>query len=76
MSEYITVKELAEKWGLGARRVQLMCGEGLIPGAYKFAGVWAIPKDAERPVDGRVKTGEYKNWRQKGKVLDEGTSYG
>ena len=65
MSEFITVKETAEKWGIGERRVQLMCTGGLIPGAYKFSGVWAIPKDAQRPVDGRVKTGAYRNWRRK-----------
>lgn len=41
-----------------------MCADGLIPGAVKFGRSWAIPEDAEKPVDGRVTTGEYKNWRK------------
>ena len=28
---------------------------------------WAIPADVLRPNDGRVTTGEYKNWRKKNK---------
>ena len=26
---------------------------------------WAIPVDAERPVDGRITTGEYINWKKR-----------
>lgn len=44
-----------------------MCAEGHIPGAVKFGRSWAIPEDAEKPVDGRVTTGEYKNWRKSAK---------
>ena len=57
--DYITIQETAEKWGLKARRVQVMCQEGKISGAKRFGHVWAIPADAERPVDGRVKSGKY-----------------
>lgn len=39
--------------------------EGRIPGAAKLGREWAIPDKAERPEDGRVLTGEYKNWRNK-----------
>ena len=31
---------------------------GDIPGAVKMAGVWLIPKDAEKPIDGRTKKGK------------------
>ena len=65
MEGFLSVKETAEKWGITERRVQIMCLDGLIPGAYKFSGVWVIPEAAERPVDGRVKTGKYRNWRRK-----------
>ena len=58
------IKEIAEKWELTTRRVQKLCAEGKIPGASKFGRDWAIPKDAEKPVDQRVTTGEYKNWRK------------
>lgn len=59
MFEYMTVKEAAEKWGLSVRRVQLLCVEGRIGGAMKYASVWAIPKDAEKPKDERIITGKY-----------------
>ena len=65
MEEYITIKEIADRWEITPRRVQKMCAEGRIPRAKKFGRDWAIPADAEKPVDGRVTTGEYKNWRSK-----------
>lgn len=65
MDDYLTIKEIAEKWELTTRRVQKMCSDGKIQGASKFGRDWAIPKDAERPADGRITTGEYKNWRKK-----------
>jgi excisionase family DNA binding protein len=64
---YITVREAAEKWGLHVRTVQLMCSEGRIPGIVKFGRAWAIPSDSEPPQDGRVTSGEYRNWRKKKK---------
>lgn len=33
----------------------------------KFGRDWAIPRNADKPVDGRITTGEYRNWRKKGK---------
>ncbi len=65
MNGYLTIQETAEKWNLHTRRVQKMCSEGMIPGASKFGRSWAIPENAERPIDGRVTTGEYRNWRKK-----------
>lgn len=55
MFEFMTAKEAAEKWGISQRRVQVLCVEGRIVGAKKYASVWAIPKDAEKPKDVRVK---------------------
>lgn len=57
--EYITIKEAAEKWDLSVRRVQTICNEGMIQGVIKFGHAWAIPKDAEKPVDKRIKTRKY-----------------
>ena len=67
MDGFLTIKEVAEKWGLSTRRVQIMCSEGIIQGATKFGDVWAIPEKVERPPDGRVKSGKYRNWRRKNK---------
>lgn len=59
MFEYMTAKEAAEKWGISQRRVQLLCVQGRVIGAQKYASVWAIPKDAEKPKDERIITGKY-----------------
>lgn len=53
--EYISVPETAKKWGISERRVQKLCEENRIPGIAKFSRMWLIPKDAEKPVDGRRK---------------------
>lgn len=50
---YLTVKEVAEKWGLGTRVVALYCAENKIEGAVKRGNLWLIPEDARRPVDKR-----------------------
>ena len=55
--DWITTQQAAEKWGLGDRRVQTMCANGEIGGAIKLGRVWLIPKDAPKPLDGRVKNG-------------------
>jgi hypothetical protein len=33
----------------------LLCDKGLAKGAVKFGSVWAIPKSAKKPIDGRTK---------------------
>ncbi len=53
--EYISCAEAAEKWGISEKRVQKLCEIGRISGAVKFSRVWLIPKDTEKPVDGRRK---------------------
>ena len=34
--EYLTVKEIAEKWGISERRLQTMCKEGMVEGSKRF----------------------------------------
>ena len=57
--EFMTIKEAAEKWNLSVRRVQTICLEGSVPGAVKFGHSWAIPKEVEKPIDKRIKSGKY-----------------
>lgn len=57
--EYMTVKEAAKKWGLSVRRVQHLCVERRIDGAIKHASVWAIPQNAQKPIDERIVSGKY-----------------
>lgn len=57
--EYLRIEEIAQKWGIGVRRVQLLCSEGKIPGATRYGRDWMIPKDAQKPMDGRTKTARF-----------------
>ena len=54
--EYIKVSKAAEKWGISARRVRILCAEGKIPGVIRNGNLYMIPSDAEKPRDGRYKT--------------------
>ena len=51
--DYISIAEAAEKWGISRRRVQVLCAQGRIQGLERLGKTWAIPKDAEKPADGR-----------------------
>ena len=56
--DYMTLREASEKWGISTRQINYYCTEDRIPGTVKMAGVWLIPKDAEKPADGRTKQGK------------------
>ena len=47
--QYITVQEAAQKWGVTTRRVQMLCNEEKIKGAYRFGKSWMIPSTAVLP---------------------------
>jgi len=60
MTEYLSIRQIAERWGLSKRRVQVLCAENRIPGAIRIDSVWAIPINAEKPNDARIKSGKYR----------------
>lgn len=47
--EYMTVNEASQKWGVSARRVQILCAQGRVKGAMRFGPVWKIPQSAILP---------------------------
>ena len=53
--EFMPIKSAAVKWNLSVSSLQTICNEGMIEGAMKFGNTWAIPKDAVKPVDKRIK---------------------
>jgi hypothetical protein len=53
--DYITPKEASIKWSISERRIQKLCEEGRIDGVVRFGKVWAIPKRALKPADGRLR---------------------
>ena len=56
---YMSIKQTSEKWNLSHRWINDLCVEGRIPGAVKIGSYWAIPEDAKKPKDARIKTGRY-----------------
>ena len=54
-NRYITASQAAEKWNISQRRVQVLCSQGRIKGVFKLGDNWAIPFDAQKPDDDRVK---------------------
>lgn len=55
--EYLTVSEVAARWGVSARRVRLLCAQGKILGAVKEGRGYLLPADAVKPADGRKNRG-------------------
>lgn len=58
--DYISIKQLSEKWGISTRRIQILCRDGRISGVMRIANTWAVPADAEKPKDARVKSGKFR----------------
>ena len=59
--DYVGIEEVAKKWGLSKRFVQLLCANGRIEGATRLGRAWMIPKNAKKPVDGRTKAARAEN---------------
>lgn len=57
--EFLSTTQASEKWGISSRRIQKLCSEKRIPGALRIGNYWAVPADAKKPSDARVKSGKY-----------------
>ena len=53
LMEYIKASKAAEKWGISARRVRVLCAEGKIDGVIRKGNLYMIPENAVKPMDGR-----------------------
>ena len=60
MNGYVQAEEIAERWNVSIRQVQILCKAGKIDGAVKFDATWAIPEDAIKPTH----TGKFKPGRK------------
>ena len=49
--KYLSVKEVAYKWGITIRQVQKLCAAARIVGAKRLGEgkVWLIPDNADKP---------------------------
>lgn len=61
MRDFMTVQEAAIRWGVTERQVQVLCKSEKIEGVSRVGRNWIIPIDAEKPKDGRIKSGRYRN---------------
>ena len=59
--DYLKIDEVSEKWGISPRRIQKLCLDGKIDGAVRFGRAWMIPKNAQKPIDGRTKNAKQKS---------------
>ena len=57
--KYLSIRQTAERWGISTRRIQILCAEGRVLGAVRIDSSWAIPDDALKPKDARIKSGKY-----------------
>ncbi len=55
MIQYMSAREAAEKWSISQRRVSILCSESRIPNVAMLGNMWLIPRNAEKPVDARMK---------------------
>jgi Fic family protein len=55
---YIKVSQAADKWGISARRVRVLCAENKIAGVIRRGKLYMIPEDAPRPIDNRQFNGK------------------
>lgn len=47
--QYLSVVEMAKKWGVSERSVRNYCAHGRVPGAFLIGKTWNIPENAEKP---------------------------
>ena len=46
---YLSVAEIAKRWGVSERTVRNYCAAGKIPGAFLTGKTWNVPDNAQRP---------------------------
>lgn len=70
--EYLSASQAAKKWGISQRRVQVLCSENRIEGAFKVGEVWAIPDNIPKPEDSRFKKNKLdKKSKERGSTRNE-----
>jgi hypothetical protein len=58
MDGYVKAEEMALRWNISVRQVQLLCQNGKIKNASKFGNAWAIPANTPKPTrTGNLKPG-------------------
>ena len=50
---------MARRWNISQRRVQILCSENRITGAFKVGEIWVIPDNASKPTDLRKRKNSF-----------------
>lgn len=69
-NKLISITEYAKMHGKDDSYVRKLCLKGTFKTARKLGRIWVIEADEPYPVDKRLKSGKYKNWRDKTKQKD------
>lgn len=56
MKGYMTVLQIAGKWDVTVRQIQVLCKQGRIKGAERMGGMWIIPENAVKPTKYKTKS--------------------
>ena len=64
MENYLSVSEYAKLHGKDVGNIRRLLSSGRLPG-QKVGNQWIIAADTAYPVDKRVSTGKYRNWRNR-----------
>ncbi len=73
---YLSIKEMAEKWGISERRIMRLCQDNRIDGAIKNGKVWCIPEETKKPLDKRSKIASYMDIQRRVMVANLNTEIG
>lgn len=68
-TKYLSISEFAAIHKMDNGNINRLIRQGRIP-AIKIGNQWAIPADTPKPPDRRVRSGKYKNWRNKDENAD------
>ena len=68
--DYISLTEFAERSGVDASGLRRKLAAGEMDG-IKISRSWFVPENTPDVEDGRVKSGNYRNWRKKAAEKDE-----
>ncbi len=69
--EYMSINQASKEWGISTRRIQVLCAQNRIDGACRIGNMWAIPRNAQKPSDARIRSGKYIKKKETEECINE-----
>ena len=57
--DYKSAGQMARRWNISQRRVQILCSENRITGAFQVGEIWVSPDNASKPLDLRKRKNSF-----------------